>query len=162
MSPILDGVTDRQIIESTTVDNSNGWWTGVVRDRHPRTGSERVRLERHAPDSDMNRPQHKWRIRPDFWPAERNAVARFERGQGSPAPATLPLHPRLDATRYLEIRRDDHRWVAVVEVDRPKKGLCTRLYHWDASDRSRAQSWTVGEYWTRVTSTAETVLSKVR
>lgn len=145
--PTTDG---RTVLDSTTITRSNDWWTGIVHDRNPRTGEERLRLERMTLDSTRGWTNiHTWRIRPEYWSEERRAVARFQNGAGTIDTPSLPLHPDLTATRYLRVRKDHDRWVAVVEIERPYNSSCTRLYHWDPDDGTTRQKWTIGRDWTR-------------
>jgi hypothetical protein len=63
---------------------------------------------------------------------ERAAVEAIEAGSlaNDDVPASLPLDQRLTAKSYHCVRKDEARWVAVVEVDQPYKSRQTRLYHW--------------------------------
>jgi len=82
---------NRTVIEAIPVDRSNGWWTGLVRDRYTPTGELRLRLERYPPGNPKNRPEHIWRIRTDFWETEREAVKIFERKGGKKPSGVLPI-----------------------------------------------------------------------
>jgi len=142
--------TDRTVLETTPVDASNGWWIGLVRDRDHETDEIRIRLERWVDDGGSYENPHTWRVRPDFWEEERFTVATFKQRGGRSPPAGLPIDDHLTPLEYTRIRKDDARWVAVVRVDRPYKGECLRLYHWDAADASMRQKWTVGRYWSQL------------
>lgn len=82
---------DRTVINATPVDQSNGWWTGLVRDRAGKTGEVRLRLERYPPNNQKNRPEHTWRIRTDYWDAEREAIELFDRIGGETQRASSQL-----------------------------------------------------------------------
>ncbi|QSX00102.2 hypothetical protein [Haloterrigena alkaliphila] len=138
---------DRTVLDTWTVDDSNDWWTGLVHDRDHDTGERRLRLERWVDNGNSCSNPHTWRVRPDFWEAERDAVATFERRGGRSPPARLPIDNRLTPLEYTCIRKDDTRWVAVVRVDRPYKSPCIRLYHWNPADAALRQKWTVGRHW---------------
>lgn len=145
--PNADG---RTVISSTTISKSDEWWMGVVRDRDPETGELRVRLERMTLDAEEGwKNIHTWRVRPEFWNAERKAVAKFQRGAGRTPPASTPVDATYTVTRYLKVRKDADRWVAVVELERPWGRPCTRLYHWRMPDETTCQKWTIGTDWTR-------------
>lgn len=140
----------RDVLESTTINKSDEWWTGVVRDRDPKTGEIRVRLERMTLDDIEGwKTVHTWRVRPDFWDEERKAVAKFRRGAGTTSPPATPTHPDIDVQRYLRVRKDSDRWVAVVRAESPYRPPFTRLYHWRLPDESTCQKWTIGDNWTR-------------
>jgi hypothetical protein len=138
------------VLKTTTVDNSNGWWTGLVRDRDHETGETRLRLERWVNDGGSYNNPHTWRVRPDFWTAERDAVATLQQRGGRTPPASLPIDDHLTPLEYTRIRKDDVRWVAVVRLDRPYGGECVRLYHWDPADGAVRQKWTVGRHWSQL------------
>lgn len=144
----------RTVIEAIPVDNSNGWWTGLVVDRDPETGENRHRLERWVEnDHGYNNP-HTWRVRPDFWADELEAVAALENNRGRSPPGNLPIDQRLTPIEYKLVRTDETRRVAAVRIDRPLKGECIRLYHWDQSDESVRQKWTIGRNWSRLSDLA--------
>lgn len=150
MSDTPPPTNGRTVLDSTTIDRSEQWWTGLVRDRDPDTGEVRVRLERATLDAtDGWTLVHRWRLRPEYWADERTAVERFQAGGGRTDVPATPVDSRFDVTRYLKIRKDDQRWVAVVELDRPYKSPCTRLYHWELPDEARRQSWTIGRNWSK-------------
>lgn len=100
-------------------------------------------------------------MRPDFWDDERDAVARLESRGGRSPPGNLPINQRLRPLEYMRIRKDDTRWVAVVRVDRPFKGPCVRLYHFDPVERSVRQKWTIGRNWSQLRSLATRHLQAV-
>lgn len=144
----------RTVLETTTVDASDEWWTGLVRDREHDTGEIRLRLERWVENDHVLQNPHTWRVRPDFWGDEREAVQQFKRFGGSSPPGMLPIDAHLTPREYDLIRKDDTRWVAVVRVESPYGGDKVRLYHWDASDGSVRQKWTVGRYWSKLANLA--------
>ncbi len=145
----------RTVLERTTVSKDDEWWVAVVRDRAPRTGDIRIRLERLVRDATEGWTLvHSWRVRPEFWREEMRAVARFQNGAGSTSPPSTPTDPDLDVTRYLRVRKDDERWVAVVRVERPYSYPCTRLYQWELPDETTRQKWTVGRDWARASDIA--------
>lgn len=132
---------------------NNHWWTGLVRDHDPRTGEVRLRLLRGVrhPRRGWERNQT-WRVRSDYWSPEQSAIEAVMAGEGTTSPPKTPTDPSIDVQRYLEVRRDDIRWVAAVHVYNENKGTeQTRLYHWDPQSWSRRQCWTVGPDWPKVT-----------
>lgn len=153
--------TDRTVRETTSVDNSDGWWTGLVRDRDHETGEIRLRLERWVKNSHSIDNPHTWRVRPDFWDAERDAVHRFQSQGGRSPPGDLPIDQHLTPLEYTLVRRDAARWVAVVRVDSPYNGDSTRLYHWDPSDGSVRQKWSIGRNWSKLENLASRHLKQV-
>lgn len=153
--------TDRTVLETVPVGNENGWWTGLVRDRENETGEIRLRIERWVRNDHSIDNPHTWRVRPDFWDDERQAVSQMESRGGHSPPGNLPIDQRLTPLEYIRIRKDDVRWVAVVRVDRPFKGPCIRLYHWNAADESVRQKWTIGRNWNRIESLATRHLKAV-
>jgi len=148
---------DRTVIEAIPVKQSSGWWTGLVRDRDHETGETRLRLERLVENQRGVDIPHVWRVRPDFWESERDAVNMLMNGGGSAAPSSLPISDRYTPHEYIPIRKDDVRHVAVVRLQKPS-GWCTRLYHWDARDGSVRQKFTTGQPWDDLVSTANTRL----
>lgn len=141
----------RTVLATVTIDHSDGWWTGIVYYRDEETKEKCYRLERLVEnDGDWDAP-HVWRIRPSFWNAERAAVDAVEGGMlaDDEVPANLPLDQRLTPRSYYCVRKDEKRWVAVVEVDQPYKSRKTRLYHWSPEGRTR-QKWTVGKHWSQI------------
>lgn len=151
---------DRTVIDSETIRADDDWWEGIVVDRDHESGERRVRLERATcDDGGAWRNVHVWRVRPDYWEDERRAVARFISGAGETSPPAVPVDPWLTVNRYLRVRKDDHRWVAVLEVVRPNKGPCTRLYHWRVRDGATCQKWTTGESWGRAEAAATSRLA---
>lgn len=153
--------SDREVLEVKTIDKSDEWWMGVVRDEHE-TGEIRVRLEREAWNS-KNRSWsnvHVWRVRPEFWKDEVDAVKKVEEGLGEKPPWT-PVDETIDVLEYVKVRKDDSRWVAAVEADSHNWwNSKTRLYHWDPNDGTRRQSWTVGKNWHKAKRAARVMLSK--
>lgn len=143
------------------VDSSNGWWTGLVRDRDHKTGEIRLRLERWVKNDHSIANPHTWRVRPDYWEDERDAVTAFTSRGGRSPPGDLPINQRLTPMEYTRIRKDDTRWVAVVRVDRPLKGPCVRLYHWNPRDGAVRQKWTIGRDWSQLESLATRHLQAV-
>ena len=155
MSETLPTPGGRTVLEQTTVSKDDEWWTVVVRDRDPRTGQVRLRLERLVLDATEGwKLVHSWRVRPEFWEEEVRAVARFQNGAGTTSAPPTPTDPDLDVTRYLRVRKDDTRWVAVVRVERPYSYPCTRLYHWHLPEGTTRQKWTVGRDWSRASDIA--------
>lgn len=149
---------NRTVIDATPVDRSDDWWTGLVCDREHRTGEERLRLERYPPDGSKNRPTHSWRIRPEFWAAEREAVERFARVGGEPPSGALPIDDFYTPREHLPIRRDHTRRVELVLIENQWGQTSTRLYHWDPADGSTTQKWTVGKQWPRLSRLATRAL----
>lgn len=141
---------DRTVLETVPVDDSNGWWTGLVRDRDHETGEIRLRMERWVRDPPNHGNPHTWRVRPDFWAEERDAVADFDRQGGTSPLRSLPISDRFDVLAHRRVRKDDVRWVAVVRLNPPHKAPLTRLYHWDPTDGAVRQKWTVGQHWGRL------------
>lgn len=141
---------DRTVRFTASVDESNGWWTGLVSDQDQETGETRIRLERWVENGSGYQNPHVWRVRPDFWDAERAAVSTFRRRGGRSPPDNLPIDEYLTPLEYSCIRKDDHRWVAIVRLNRPGKGECTRLYHWNVPDAAVRQKWTVNKSWSRL------------
>ena len=137
---------NREVLKTDPVDDSNGWWTGLVWDRNHDTGEVRIRIERWVENKRGFDNPHTWRIRPDFWEEEHTAVSDLELGKGEVPPDSLPVDNYLTPRRYRLVRKDGVRWVAAVLVERPEKGECVRLYHWDSDGRVR-QKWTVGKHW---------------
>lgn len=109
-------------------------------------------------DGDWQLP-HTWRVRPSFWEEECAAVDAIEDDilANDDVPASLPLDQRLTVKSYYCVRKDEARWVAVVEVDHPYKSRQTRLYHWSPEGRTR-QKWTVGKHWSRLRDIATRLL----
>lgn len=141
---------NRKVIDATAITESDGWWTGIVRDRVHETGETRLRLERHKNNGGRVDTPHTWRLRPEYWADERDAVDRFEKVGGSSPPAGLPVSDYLEVTEYEEIRSEDGKSIAVVEVEKPTRGRSTRLYHF-TSDGTVRQKWTVSKKdWDRV------------
>ncbi|KAB1196347.1 MULTISPECIES: hypothetical protein [Haloferax] len=152
----------REILDVKTIDKSDNWWMGVVRDLYLETGEIRVRLEREAWDSNQGawRNVHVWRVRPEFWNAEVDAVSRVQKGLGESPPWT-PVDETIDVLEYVKVRKDEHRWVAAVEAKSHNWwNSKTRLYHWDPDDGTRKQSWTVGKNWYKAKRAASVMLSK--
>jgi hypothetical protein len=151
MTSEIPATGGREILSSTTINQNDGWWVGVVRDRDPRTGTIRIRLERLRNDARAGwKVIHHWRVRPEYWEAECDAVSRFQRGAGTTTPPMTPVHDEVDVLRYLPVRKDEHRWVAVVKVTRPYGSPCTRLYHWEVPSGSLRQKWTICGQWERI------------
>lgn len=151
--PPRDDKRNRTILETVPVDNSNGWWTGLVRDRDDRTGERRLRLERWVENESPTNP-HTWRVRPEFWNGEREAVAQMKESGGRRPPGDLPIDQRLKPLGYSCVRKNDDRWVAVVRLERPTRGECVRLYHWNPENGAVRQKWTVGRQWSMLTDLA--------
>lgn len=129
----------------------NLWWTGLVWDQAPRTGEERLRLMRAVRNQSGWQSKQTWRLRPDYWSAEAEAVAKVQNGGGRTDPPATPTDPTINVKRYLEVRRDGTRWVAAVRAFNENKGRTqTRLYHWDPDAWARRQCWTVGPTWKKV------------
>jgi hypothetical protein len=137
----------REVLDAIPVDVSDGWWTGIVRDREYETGENRLRLERWTESEGGPERPHVWRVRPDYWADEKEAVDRFQKYGGSSPPGNLPIDQSLTPEESRTVRKDDARWVAVVEVSKPWGNDVTRLYHWDIRDGSTKQKWTVGKSW---------------
>lgn len=152
--------TARTVLEATPVDASDGWWTGLVRDRVEETGETRLRLERWVDNYGSYQNPHTWRVRPDFWAAERDAVATFQKNGGQSPPGNLPIDQFLTPLEYARIRKDGTRWVAVVRLEGPK-GERVRLYHWDPVDESVRQKWTIGRDWEQLEALATRHLKPV-
>jgi len=146
---------DRTVKAAFPVDTTGNWWTGLVHDYDPTHNQERLRLERWVHDSNGYHCPHTWRIRPEFWPTERNAAQTLDNnpGNGDSPPGSLPISQRLTPQKYTLIRKDDTRWVAAVRISRPYKSDCVRLYHWTPSGKTR-QKWTVGKDWHRISKLA--------
>jgi len=108
---------NRTVIEAIPVDRSNGWWTGLVRDRYTPTGELRLRLERYPPGNPKNRPEHIWRIRTDFWETEREAVKIFERKGGKKPSGVLPIS---DFYTVKEELPDSRGWLST-RLSRPHR-----------------------------------------
>lgn len=142
--------TDRTVLNTVSVNISDGWWTGLVRDRAPQSGETRLRLERWSKNGRSYDNPHNWRVRRDFWDEECEAVSNFQKFGGDPPPGTLPIDQYLSPIEYRRVRKDEDRWVAVVQIDRPYKSRCTRLYHWDPLDGSVRQKWTIGRDWSQL------------
>lgn len=153
--PPREADTTRTVIEAIPVTTSSNWWTGLVHDRDDDSDEERLRLERLVENPGGYDRSHTWRIRPEFWEAERDAVTALDhhRVQGQSLPGDLPIDQHLTPREYVCIRKDDVRWVAPVRIDRPYKGECIRLYHWTPEGRLR-QKWTVGRDWSELESLA--------
>ncbi len=152
--PPNEGKSNRTVLNTIPVAVSGDWWTGLVRDRDDKTEEERLRMERWVANKHGYSNPHTWRVRPDYWSAELNAVTQLERRKGQSPPGNLPLDSRLTPLEYVLVRRDETRWVAVVRLDRPYKGECLRLYHWNPADGSVRQKWTVGRDWSQLTDLA--------
>jgi hypothetical protein len=140
---------DRTVLETTAVQTSENWWTGLVRDRDHETGETRIRLERLVDNQTKIDMPHVWRVRPDFWSAERDAVTTLTQTGGSTVPGDLPIDDWLTPREYIPIRHDDARRVAVVRVEKPS-GRCVRLYHWNAETGAVRQKFTTGQSWNRL------------
>lgn len=145
---------NRTVINATPVDQSNGWWTGIVRDRADKTGETRLRLERYPPDNPKNRPEHTWRIRPDYWDTEREAVEQFDRLGGKKPTDVLPIDDFYTVRKHLPIREERTRRVSVVLIENKWGHTSKRLYHWDPRDDSTKQKWTIGKEWNHLSSLA--------
>jgi len=145
---------NRTVLEATPVDRSNGWWTGLVRDRYAPTGEIRLRLERYPPDNPKNRPEHTWRIRKDFWQTEREAVKIFKRKGGEEPAGVLPISNFYTVKEELPIREDSSRRISLVRIEKNWGRTSDRLYHWDPEDGSVKQKWTVGKQWNRLSNLA--------
>jgi len=152
--PPRESDKSRTVIEAIPVDQSNGWWTGLVIDRDPDTGEIRHRLERWVENDHGYENPHTWRVRPDYWEGEQEAVQMLQDRHGRFPPGNLPINQRLTPVEYWPVRRDEVRRVVAVRLDRPFKGECIRLYHWDQSDESVRQKWTVGREWSRLSDLA--------
>ena len=146
--------TERTVLNAVPVDDSDGWGTGLVRDRDPRTGETRLRLERWKKNGRNYDNPHTWRVRPDFWDEECEAVSNFKRFGGKSPPGDLPIDQYLSPTEYRLVRKDGDRWVAVVRLDRPYNGERIRLYHWNPRDGSVRQKWTIGRDWSELAALA--------
>lgn len=146
----------RTVETSTTIDRSSEWWSMVVDDR-TEYGERRVRLELYYQDTTEGWKRiHTWRVRPDYWDAEVDAVAAFRQGSGGSGrvPAN-PIDPYLDVHRFQTVRKEHGRWVAVAEVsERGSSYRKTRLYHWSLPDESHCQSWNVNWTWDNARSLA--------
>ncbi|GAB7095625.1 hypothetical protein JCM30237_27790 [Halolamina litorea] len=150
---------NRTVLETVAVDDSGDWWTGVVRYR-PRHGSgSRLRLERYVENGGGVQLAHRWRVRSEFWTDERDAVARF-RKYGGDSPPALPISDFFDVREYTEIRNDRTRWVGVSRIEGQYGRDKARLYHWDPSDRTTEQKWTVGKHWSRLARVATRMLAE--
>lgn len=159
--PPREADRDRTVLEAIPVDRSDRWWTGLVRDRDETTGERRLRLERWVDNGHRYDNPHVWRVRREFWDDETTAVTNLESNGGAQPPGNLPIDQRLSPVSYVRIRRDDRRWVAAVRVDRPLKGECVRLYHWNPGDGTVRQKWTVGRSWSKVQRRASRKLQQV-
>jgi len=148
----------RTVLETTAVDNSNDWWTGLVQDRDPETGERRLRLERWKDNGGTYDNPHTWRVRPDFWGEERAAVDTFRQQGGRPSLTDLPIDDYLTPLEALRVRKDEVRWVEVVRVQYPQGYDKVRIYHWDPDDESTRQKWTVGRNWSQVQDVATRLL----
>jgi hypothetical protein len=142
--------TARTVLNAVSVNASNGWWTGLVRDRDPRTGEIRLRLERWKKNGRKYDNPHTWRVRPDFWEEEAKAVSKFKRLGGESPPGDLPIDEYLSPSEYRLIRKNESRWVAVVRVTDQYNNTRLRLYHWNRRDGSVRQKWTVGRDWSEL------------
>jgi hypothetical protein len=151
---------DRTVLETTPVQTSGDWWTGLVRDRDHESGEIRLRLERLVDNQHRVDIPHVWRVRPDFWSTERDAVSLLKQSGGSTAPDNLPISDRYTPREYIPIRNDDVRRVAVVRLEKPG-GQCIRLYHWDPVDGAVRQKFTTGNSWQTLVQKADTELSQV-
>lgn len=151
MSTIPTAALDsRTVTETIAIDHSDGWWTGLVRDRLHGHTTERLRLERLVHNPGGWQLQHQWRIRPEFWAHERRAVAQFQRTGGDDAPARLPIDDYLTPLEYTQLRRTETGGeIGIVKLS-STYGTRTRLYHWDGDGKTR-QRWTVGRHWDRLT-----------
>jgi len=146
---------DRTVIEAVPIKTSSDWWTGLVRDRDHETGDIRLRLERLVQDQSGVKIPHVWRVRPDYWELERDAVAMLESQGGIDDTADLPISDRYDVREYVPIRTDEVRRVVVVRMDKPSSGECIRLYHFDAQDGSVRQKFTTGQPWSELVDVAD-------
>lgn len=150
---------DRTVLETVAVDDSGDWWTGVVRYRPRHGGDSRLRLERYVKDGADVRLAHRWRVRPEFWTDERDAVSQF-RKHGGGSPPALPISDFFDVREYTEIRNDRARWVGVSRIEGQYGGDKTRLYHWDPADGTTEQKWTVGKHWSQLARLATRMLDE--
>jgi hypothetical protein len=155
-----EGDLDRTVLETMPVQNTGKWWTGVVRDRDHESGEIRIRLERwvdndHGPDN-----PHTWRIRPDYWAEEREAVEALEQGRGRAAPSDLSINGRYTPREYIPVRNESARRVAVVRLKK-KYGESVRLYHWDPTNGAVRQKFTTGKYWSDLVKLADDVVYQV-
>jgi hypothetical protein len=150
---------DRTVLETTAVQTSEDWWTGVVRDRDHETGEERIRLERLVANPNKVDMPHVWRVRPDFWTQEWKAVVSLEHGDGYETPGTLPIDDWLTPREYIPIRNNATRRVAVVRVQ-TQSGERVRLYHWDPDSGAVRQKFTTGQPWNELVDVANTELSQ--
>jgi hypothetical protein len=140
---------NRTVIDTIAVDCSNGWWTGLVRDRIETTGEIRLRLERYSPDR-PNRPVTTWRVHPDYWKTEVEAVSNFEQLGQNASTKALPIDDFYTVKKYLLIRDELNRRVSVVRVEDEFNRTKKRLYHWNPHDESTKQKWTIGKNWNRL------------
>lgn len=152
--------TDRTVLQTTTVNANNGWWTGIVQDRDP-DGETRLQLERWVNNEGEYDNPHTWRVRPDFWNEERATVSRFQQEAGRNGPTNLPIDDYLTPLEAKRVRKDDVRWVEVVRVANSSGYEKVRIYHWDPADGSTRQKWTVGQTWSQLEDLATRHLSSV-
>lgn len=143
----------RTVLKAVPAHVNDSWWTGIVRDRSHKTGEVRLRLERLVENSDGVTDPHVWRVRPDFWLEEQQAVTTLKHQGGSDVPGDLPIHERYTPREYVPVRHDDTRRVVAVRLDKPS-GRCIRLYHWDADDGTVYQKFTTGQHWDDLTTYA--------
>ncbi|GGN25361.1 hypothetical protein [Halarchaeum nitratireducens] len=152
----------RTVINATAVDESNGWWTGLVRDRVHDTGEVRLRLERYPPNNSKNRPEHTWRVRPEYWDSERDAVEMFEQYGGETPTGVLPIDDFYTVKEHLPIRKEPTRRVSLVRLEKNWGQTVTRLYHWDPRDGATKQKWTIGRNWDHLSTLATRKLANAQ
>lgn len=58
------------------------------------------------PRAPKNRPEHTWRIQPDYWDAEREAVELFDRIGGETPTGVLPIDDFYTVKKHFPIRED--------------------------------------------------------
>lgn len=147
---------NRTVLETIPVKTSSNWWTGLVRDRDHDTGETRLRLERLVENQSGIRMPHVWRVRPDCWEAERNAVSRLKVSGGLTDTTNLPISDRFTLHEYIPIRNKRKRRVAAVRIEKPSSKEQIRLYHWDPEDGSIRQKFTTGQSWGDLVAKANT------